>query len=179
MRSNGKQVAPDHSSLHTWGYERAWEWVRQNWQRARDSAWRHLVHLGFWEPGPQCKETWLTGSCLAWMGEKTQRSRSKSRVREVLSQNFCYSPRNCCCGPSVCFRNRTIKQAGALRRPWASGFLEILNECTISQSPGNPGVGPGNLHKHSIIRIRHHPEEAELVGILRIESHFHSLDLMA
>lgn len=25
MRSNGKQVAPDHSSLHTWGYERARE----------------------------------------------------------------------------------------------------------------------------------------------------------
>lgn len=43
----------------------------------------------------------------------------------------------------------------------------------------NQGIGPGNLHKHSIIRIRHHPEEAELVGILRIESHFHSLDLMA
>lgn len=23
MRSDGKQVAPDHSSLHTWGYEKA------------------------------------------------------------------------------------------------------------------------------------------------------------
>lgn len=24
----------------------------------------------FQEPGPQCKETWLTGSCLVWVGEK-------------------------------------------------------------------------------------------------------------
>lgn len=76
-------------------------------------------------------------------------------------------------------KHRTIQQAGASRRSWASGFLEILNECAISQSPGNQGISPGNLHKHSIIRIRHHPREADLVGILRIESHFHSLDLMA
>lgn len=26
--------------------------------------------LVFQEPEPQCKETWLTGSCLLWAGEK-------------------------------------------------------------------------------------------------------------
>lgn len=52
--------------------------------------------LVFQEPGPQCKETWLTGSCLVWVGVKkeknvkkeTWRSRSKSRVGNGLSQNF-------------------------------------------------------------------------------------------
>lgn len=38
-----------------------------------------------------------------------------------------------------------------------SGFLGILGECAISQSPENKDLSPGNLHnKHSIIRIRCH-----------------------
>lgn len=54
-------------------------------------------------------------------------------------------------------------------------------DCAISQSPGNQGLGPENLYnKHSIIRIRRCPlGKGELIGVLGVESHFHSLDLMA
>lgn len=54
-----------------------------------------------------------------------------------------------------------------------------MNVPFISQHLENQGLTSGNLQKHSIIRIRHHPKQAELVGILGIECHFNSLDLVA